>query len=35
MEATVMCLFGDHGKENGNYHLGFRVQGFPELGEPF
>ena len=28
----ILELYRDNGKDNGNYYLGFRVQGFPNLG---
>ena len=29
--GTISGLYGDNGKENGNYYLGFRVQGMLQM----
>ena len=28
--GVIWGLYGENGKENGNYYFGFRVEGFPK-----
>ena len=31
IRGPLLGLYGDNGKENGNYYLGFRVQGMLQM----